>query len=169
MTNKEVRIHYIRPGKEVTDYVENLVSVNEHYIKTFNPFPNAVVESLTNALRKNGFISQNQIATSITKIYFFDQHFDLLLFQDEQGEILGYYSDIGTPLIKTADGYQMTDWFLDIWLSPDGTLFELDLDEFEEALSKNLISAAEAEIARRTFARLIEEVKQGIYPHAYIK
>jgi predicted RNA-binding protein associated with RNAse of E/G family len=63
----------------------------------------------------------------------------------------------------------MTDWFLDIWLSPDGTLFELDLDEFEEALSKNLMSAAEAEIARRTFDRLIEEVKQGIYPHAYIK
>ena len=169
MINQEVRIRYIRPGKDVTDFVEDLIAENEHFIKTFKTFPDEIVESLTQGLRKNGFIAQDQVTTSITKIYFFDEHFDVLLFHDERGEILGYYSDIGTPLIKTADGYQMTDWFLDIWLSPDGTLFELDLDEFEEALSKNLISAIEAEIARSTFARLIEEVKQGIYPHAYLK
>lgn len=63
----------------------------------------------------------------------------------------------------------MTDWFLDIWLRPDGTLFEMDMDDFEEAFSKNLLNATEAEIARNTFDRLINEVKQGIYPHAYIK
>ena len=169
MTNQEIRIQYIRPGKDVTEFVEDLITENEHFIKTFKTLPDEIIESLTQALRKNGFIAQDQITTSITKIYFFDEHFDLLLFHGEQGEILGYYSDIGTPLTKTADGYQMTDWFLDIWLSPDGTLFELDLDEFEEALSKNLINPSEAEIARSTFARLIEEVKQGIYPHAYLK
>ena len=169
MNSKEIKIKYIRPGKDVTEYIEDLVAESERYIKTFKVFPNDIIESLTQSLRNNGFIAKDQITTSVTKIYFFDEHFDLLLFQDEGGEILGYYSDIGTPLIKTPIGYQMTDWFLDIWLSPDGTLFELDLDEFEEALSKNLIDAAEAEIARSTFARLIDEVKQGIYPHAYMK
>ena len=169
MDRKEVRIQYIRPGKDVTEYIEYLVEENEQYIKTYKYFPSEIVESLTQSLRKNGFISNDRITTSLTKIYFFDEHFDLLLFRDEQGEILGYYSDIGTPLIITANGYEMTDLFLDIWLSPDGTLFELDIDEFEEALSKNLIDASQAEIVRSTFARLIEEVKQGIYPHTYIK
>jgi predicted RNA-binding protein associated with RNAse of E/G family len=165
----EVTIEYIRPGKDVTEYREDLLAENEQYIRTFKVFPEAIITSLTASLRKNGFISNDQTTTSITKIYFFHEHFDLLLFHDEQGEILGYYSDIGTPLIKTANGYQMTDWFLDIWLSPDGTLFELDIDEFEEALSKNLLSTTEAEIARNTFARLIHDARQGIYPQAYMK
>ena len=112
MTNQEVRIQYIRPGKGVTDFVEDLITENEHSIKTFKTFPDDIVESLTQALRKNGFIAQDQITTCITKIYFFDEYFDLLLFQDEQGEILGYYSDIGTPLIEIEHGYQMTDAYL---------------------------------------------------------
>jgi predicted RNA-binding protein associated with RNAse of E/G family len=166
---KEVKIKYIRPGKDVTEYIEDLVAENEQYIKTFKVFPNDIIESLTQSLRNNGFIAKDQITTSVTKIYFFDEHFDLLLFHEKGGEILGYYSDIGTPLIKTPNGYQMTDWILDIWLCPDGTFFELDLEEFEVALSNNLLNASEAEIARSTFSRLIEEVKQGIYPHAYMK
>jgi uncharacterized protein len=169
LNSKEVRIEYIRPGKDITEYLEHLVEENEDYIKTFKAFPASIVESLTQSLRKNGFISSDQTTTSVTKIYFFHEHFDLLLFQDEQGKPLGYYSDIGTPLTKTANGYRMTDWFLDIWLSPDGTLFELDLDEFEEALAKNLITATDAEIARKTFVRLVNEVKRGIYPQIYLK
>ena len=168
-TGKEVRIEYIRPGKDVTNYVEGLVEANEEYIKTFKLFPEEIAESLTQSLRKNGFISAEQRTTCITKIYFFHEHFDLLLFQDEDRQPLGYYSDIGTPLVNAENGYQMTDWFLDIWLSPDGTLFELDLDEFEEALAQNLLNAGEAELARKTFARLIDEVRQGIYPNAYLR
>ena len=63
----------------------------------------------------------------------------------------------------------MIDWFLDIWLSPDGTLFELDEDEFEEALSRKLLTESEARIARETFNRLIQEVKDGIYPGTYLE
>ncbi len=92
----------------------------------------------------------------------------MLQFQDKQRKTLGFHSDIGTPLIKTESGYRMTDWFLDIWLTPAGKLFELDMDEFEDALSKNLLTHGEAQIARDTFARLINEVKQGIYPNAYL-
>jgi len=169
MNSKEIKIKYIRPGKGVTEFVEDLVAEGEQYLKTFKVFSNEIIESLTQSLRNHGLIAEHQITTSVTKIYFLDEYFDLLLFHDARGEILGYYSDIGTPVIRTPDGYQMTDWFLDIWLSPDGTLFELDLDEFEEALSNNLLNAREAEIARSTFARLIDEVKQGIYPHTYMR
>lgn len=170
MTNPgEVAIEYIRPGKDVQQFVEDLVFEDEHYLKTFKIFPESIAGRLTQSLRDNGFINESQRTTSITKVYFFHEHFNLLQFHDENRQTLGYYSDVGTPLIKTASGYQMTDWFLDIWLSPDGKLFELDMDEFEVALSNNLISESDAAVARNTFSRLINEVKLGVYPHSYLK
>jgi predicted RNA-binding protein associated with RNAse of E/G family len=63
----------------------------------------------------------------------------------------------------------MTDWFLDIWLPRDGSLVELDVDEFEQAVSAGLLADSEIETARRTFARLVAEVQEGIYPHAYLR
>lgn len=161
-------IEYTRPGKDVTAYVEDLLFENDQYIKTFKLFPSQIAKRLTQTLQRNGFISRWQRVACVTKVYFFHEYFNVLQFQDKQRKTLGYYSDIGTPLIKTESGYRMTDWFLDIWLSPNGKLFELDMNEFEEALSRNLLSPEEAQIARDTFARLIDEVKQGIYPNAYL-
>jgi predicted RNA-binding protein associated with RNAse of E/G family len=169
MTHPSVNIEYIRPGKETSYYEEDLIFENADYIKTRKHLPDGISDRLSENLRKQGFIKNEQRCEYVTKIYFFNEHFNLLQFQDEAQETLGYYSDIGTPLSRTDSGFQMTDWFLDIWLSPDGTLFELDMDEFEDALSKELMNPAEAEIARNTFARLIEEVRQGIYPQAYLR
>lgn len=166
---RNITVEYVRPGKETSYYEETLLAENDEYIKTFKRLPKEIADNLTHGLRKNQFIAEEESCGCITKIYFFHEYFDLLLFQDEQERVIGYYSDVGTPLTKTPNGFQMTDWFLDIWLSPDGTLFELDEDEFEEAISKNLFSAAEAEIARGAFNRLIQEVKDGIYPAAYLK
>lgn len=166
---QSITVQYIRPGKETSFYNEDLLAENDEYLKTFKRLPDEIAKMLTQSLRDNGFIAQEQYCACVTKIYFFHEYFNLLQFQNEREEILGYYSDIGTPLSRTEHGFQMTDWFLDIWLSPEGTLFELDLDEFEEALTKNLMSTTEAEIARSTFRRLIDEVKQGIYPNAYLK
>lgn len=164
----QVTIEYTRPGKDVTEYIEDLLFEDEQRIKTFKLFPSQVAKKLTHSLQLNGFISRWQRVACITKVYFFQEHFNVLQFQDKQRKTLGYYSDIGTPLIKTESGYRMTDWFLDIWLTPAGKLFELDMDEFEDALSKHLLTPGEAQIARDTFARLIDEVKQGIYPNTYL-
>lgn len=166
---RAITVEYIRPGKETSYYEEDLIIENDEYMKTFKRLPDEIANDLTRGLRKNRFIAQNESCGCVTKIYFFREHFDLLLFQDEQERVIGYYSDIGTPLTKTPGGYQMTDWFLDIWLSPDGALFELDEDEFEEALDRNLLTESEAKIARETFRRLIQEAKAGIYPGAYLK
>lgn len=166
---RSITVEYIRPGKETSYYEEDVLIENDEFLKSFKRMAEDIAEKLTRSLRDNHFIAQDQYCACVTKIYFFHEHFNLLLFQDEQESLLGYYSDIGTPLTKHRDGYQMTDWFLDIWLSPDGTLFELDEDEFEDALARDLLKPAEAEIARKTFARLINEVKTGIYPGAYLK
>jgi len=169
MTYPSVTIEYIRPGKETTYYEEDLLFECAEYIKTTKRLPDEIAEKLSKGLRENSFITNEQRCEYVTKVYFFNEYFDLLQCQDERQQTVGYYSDIGTPLRRIDNGFQMTDWFLDIWLSPDGTLFELDMDEFEEALSMDLMNPTEAEIARKTFARLIEEVRQGIYPQAYLR
>ncbi len=119
----QVTIEYIRPGKDISEYVEDLLFEDEHCIKTFKEFPGDVAKRLTLSLQGNGFISRGQQTTCITKVYFFHEHFNVLQFQDKNRQTLGYYSDIGTPLVRTENGYSMTDWFLDIVLTPKGKLF----------------------------------------------
>ena len=167
--SRNITVEYIRPGKETSYYDEDLLVENEEFLKSFKRLPDEIAVKLTQSLRDNGFIAHDQFCACVPKTYFFHEYFNLLQFQNEHEELLGYYSDVGTPLTRTEHGFQMTDWFLDIWLSPDGTLFELDMDEFEEALSRNLLNPTEAEIARNTFKRLINEVKRGVYPDAYLK
>jgi predicted RNA-binding protein associated with RNAse of E/G family len=165
----EIQIEYIRPGKGTSLFIESLVSVDALCLKTFKVLPTDVVTSLARSLVADGLLAPHQKACAIAKTYFFEEHFNLLEFYGEDGELLGYYSDIGTPLRKTETGYAMTDWFLDIWLSPGGRLVELDVDEFEQAVSAGLLTSPEVETAQMTFARLIAEVQEGIYPNAYFQ
>jgi predicted RNA-binding protein associated with RNAse of E/G family len=163
----KIRIEYIRPGKETHYYLDDLVSIDSDRLKTFVKLPAERAVTLTKNLVAARLIAPDRYATAIAKTFFFDEYFDLLEFYDEKGDLLGYYSDIASPLVKTDEGYIMTDWFLDIWLGTDGRLIELDLDEFEEAVAQNLLSNLEIEQARATFARLIEEARTGVYPHRY--
>jgi predicted RNA-binding protein associated with RNAse of E/G family len=164
----EIRIEYIRPGKGTTFYIEDLVFMDALCLKTFKTLPSEIVSALAQGMVAAGMIAPHQKTVTVAKTYFFREHFNVLEFLDEDRNLLGYYSDIGTPLTQTEEGYKMTDWFLDIWLRPDGSLMELDIDEFEEAISMNLLSSPEVDRARSTFARLIEEAKTGIYPSAYL-
>lgn len=165
-----IQIEYIRPGKEVTYYDEDCVAQDEICLQTYKMLPEDIVERLSAALQKQGLIQPHQRAVTITKLYFFHEPFDVLEFRDSNGNLLGHYSDIGEPLLQSGSGqFQMTDLFLDLWLFPDRRLLELDWDEFEEAVQKNVITAAQAELARNTMQRLVNEVAQGIYPDNYLK
>jgi hypothetical protein len=164
-----VRIEYIRPSKETTYYEEDFVSQDETRLRTFKTLPPDISERLSLALQKQDLIPPGKQVLSIGKTYFFAEPFNLLEFRGANGELLGYYSDIGEPAVKLESGdYQMTDLYLDIWLYPDGRLLELDWDEFEEAIEKQVITPEQADIARAAMKRLVFEVKRGIYPDRYL-
>ena len=164
-----VRIEYIRPGKGITYYEENLVSQDDVCLRTFKTLPPDIAEHLSSALRKQNLILPNQQVLTIGKTYFFAEPFNLLEFRGLNGELLGYYSDIGEPTIQLGKGnFQMTDLYLDIWLFPDGRLLELDWDEFEEAIEHQVITPVQADLAREAMKRLVDEVKEGIYPNRYL-
>jgi len=164
-----VRMEYIRPGKETTYYEEDFVSQNKFCLRTQRTLPPEISERLSRALQEQHLIAPHQRVARISKIYFFTEPFNLLEFRDPDGNLLGHYSDIGTPAVQlTADTYQMTDLYLDIWLFPDGRLLELDWDEFEEAVEKGLLSAEQAELAKTAMKRVVREVADGMYPEKYL-
>ena len=163
------RVEYIRPDKEVTHYDEDFLAQDEACVRTFKTLPNDISIRLSEAMQKQGLIQPNQRVGTIAKVYFFAEPFNLLEFRELDGTLLGHYSDIGEPAIRISENeIQMTDLFLDIWLYPDGRLLELDWDEFEEAIEKQVISPSQADLAREAMKRLVDEVARGVYPSKYI-
>lgn len=165
-----ISVYYQRPGKGLTIYEEDLVQEDEVCLRTFKSLPDESGERLSVALRKQGLIRADQSVRAISKVYFFAEPFNILEFQDAAGNLLGYYSDIGEPARKLAPGkYEMTDLYLDVWLSPEGQLLELDWDEFEEALQKKIINTEQANLARAAMQRIKAENTLNIYPDQYIR
>lgn len=163
-----IRIEYIRPGKETTYYEEDFVSQNDICLRTHKSLSPDISERLSRAMLKDSLIAPHQRVGIIAKTYFFHEPFDLLEFREPDGKLLGYYSDIGEPAVPLAhDTIQMTDLYLDIWLFPDRRLLELDWDEFELAIEQQVITPAQAELARVAMKRLVAEVEQGVYPAKY--
>jgi len=164
-----IHIEYIRPGKEITYYEEDLVARDEICLRTHKTLPDDIAERLSHALQSQGLIESHHRVQTITKTYFFAEPFNLLEFRDPSGGLLGRYSDIGEPLLQlTPNTFQMTDLYLDIWLFPDGRLLELDWDEFEDALKRKVINSAQADLARATMQRLVREMAEGVYPARYL-
>lgn len=163
-----VRIRYIRPGKEVTYYEEDFFAKDKTCLRTFKKLPDDISMQLSKALVDQNLIQPAQRVGTIEKLYFFKEPFNLLIFREMDGTLLGHYSDIGEPAIQLSPTeFQMTDLFLDIWLFPDGRLLELDWDEFKEAIQKQLITSEQVQLARNAMQRLVDETAQGVYPLEY--
>jgi len=162
-------IYHIRPGKRTQVFKEGFVSEDEHGLTTLSILSDEDSKSLTKRLLSQDLINPDDVIHSVAKYYSFNEHFNLLVFGGPDSEVLGYYSDIAMPLRKVGSVYEILDLFLDIWLKPDGTLLELDLDEFQDAISKGLVTTEQQEIALIAFERLKTETKQGIYPQRYIR
>jgi len=164
-----VHIEYIRPGKGIANFVEEFVAQDEVCLRTHVSLTEDVIESLSRALSRQALIAPYQQVVTLTKAYFFHEPFNLLAFFDRDENLLGHYSDIGEFIIQqSAHEFRMIDLYLDIWLFPDGRLIELDWDEFEEAIKLQVITPAQADLARTAMQRLVGEVKQGIYPGKYL-
>jgi hypothetical protein len=67
--------------------------------------------------------------------FFPDRWFSLLRFTTEDDRSIGYYVNFSRPLHEVRTNYYSDiDLELDLWLDLDGTLTELDRDEFEQEI-----------------------------------
>lgn len=68
--------------------------------------------------------------------FFPDRWFSLLRFTTETDETIGYYVNFSRPLNEIRrDYYADIDLELDLWVDLDGTVTELDRDEFEREIA----------------------------------
>ena len=64
---------------------------------------------------------------------FADRWYDVDKVYNLQDQFAGDYCDIISPMTRTKTHFEITDLFLDMWVSPDGNYRILDEDEFESA------------------------------------
>ena len=97
------------------------------------------------------------------------EHHDIGVISDRAGDFTGYYCDAIMPIVSRDGIYEITDLFLDIWISPDGQTTVLDEDEFAEAISKGWITGEEARIAREEVDRMALGVMEGTFPPKLVR
>jgi GrpB-like predicted nucleotidyltransferase (UPF0157 family)/predicted RNA-binding protein associated with RNAse of E/G family len=96
--------------------------------------------------------------------------FNVVKIRDLRGKHTGYYCDISTPPRLLEDGsVEVTDLFLDIWVSPDLRYKVLDQDELEEAIEKKWISKDLYVRAKKELKKLIERVEQKEFPPRLVR
>jgi len=87
-----------------------------------------------------------------------------------EGKHTGYYCDIVTPPRLMDDGgIELTDLFLDLWVSPDLRCRVLDEEELEEALSKGWITEKLYTKAKKELSRLVSLVEKKRFPPDSVK
>lgn len=95
---------------------------------------------------------------------------DIGRFHTPGGRFTGYYANILTPvevLPRGEDGaerWRTTDLFLDVFVTPAGEPFLLDVEELDAALARGWIDPDAATSARAEADRLIEGARSGTWP-----
>lgn len=161
--SKQVTIHLARVGKPERSYREGLVEDNGIRVNTFSVVPESIAIHLSEKFQKYGWIPRDQVIHSVSKYLFYREFFSIVQYQDQAGHVLGHYCDIVTPLQRNGDDYFLTDLILDLWISPDGQVIELDRDEFETAISEGLLPAELERFALDTLSRLTSEIEKGSF------
>jgi hypothetical protein len=157
-----VTINFLRPGKGITRYIEGFVDDNPIRLKTFTSItPEFSLKWCEEQWWQNGYIPQGILVSSVTKYMFYQEWFSVMVLSDPDGNLLGHYVDIDTPMRKVGEEYFLTDLFLDLWISPDGSLVELDWDEFEQGFRLRLITRWQYKKAIATFEQLKKRITSG--------
>jgi predicted RNA-binding protein associated with RNAse of E/G family len=98
-----------------------------------------------------------------------DRHHDIGRFHTPAGELTGYYANVLTPVeVIPGDGapdtWRTTDLFVDLFVTPDGDVHELDRNELREALERGWIDDRTAAAADAELARLAGMARAGVWP-----
>jgi len=100
---------------------------------------------------------------------FVGKWFNVVKIWNKRGEHTGYYCDIVTPPRFSDNWLELTDLFLDLWVSPDLRYKILDEDEFEEAFQKGWITEKLHKKAREELQKLIRKVENKKFPPTVVK
>lgn len=166
--SKQITIHLARINNLTRSYTEGFVEDDGKRLTTFSLVPHDVSERLSEKFRQYGWFQAGAKLGSVSKHHFYQEYFSILVYRDRDGQLLGYYCDIVTPLQRKGDEYFLMDLILDLWIFPTLDFQELDRDEFEEAITKGLLSQELQQKGLKTLEWLKQEIVVGRFPSAYL-
>jgi len=100
---------------------------------------------------------------------FAKQWYDLGKIYNPQGKFTGYYCDIIKPMKRSGTQIEITDLFLDLWVTPDLGYQILDHDEFASAIQNGWIEPDLASQAQQALDQLISVVESTNFPPEPVK
>lgn len=163
-----VHIHLQRIGKKTSVYSEGYVDDNGVRLKTCSVLPPEDCRTFSEIWWRGNLLPAGQIVGSVCKYLFYNEWFDVVELRAPNGDLLGYYCDICTPVVRSGLNYYLTDLFLDLWIEPDGETQELDWDEFEEAVAAHLIPDEWQQAAVDALQRLKDLSASGRLQNEYL-
>ncbi len=162
----DVIINFSRPGKGTTRYIERLVDDNDRRIKTINQLtPEFSRQWSEEVWWQNGCVPYGFLVDSVRKYLFKKEWFSIMELLGTPGNRLGLYIDIHTPIREKGGELYLTDLFLDLWVGPDGSFFELDRKEFEQAYQARTLSFQHYRKANQVHNNLKQMITSGEYVH----
>ena len=155
----DIIINYSRPGKGIKRYVEGLVEENRLRIKTLKLVAADVSRQWCEEFWWcKGYIPRSVLIGSEMKFLFYREWFCAMQLLGIDGEPLGCYVDIATPVRKHRGEYFITDLYLDFWITPDGRFYELDQDEFEQGYRNGMLSPYQYRKAGQVFKKIRQSI-----------
>lgn len=152
-----IELIYRRLPDRVSHFQQNLLYEDNEVIVTsqqVKPSKAIVIDGVT------------VLGDNFTAIWFVfaNRWYDIGKIYNLNNQLTGYYCDIIMPMNRTETHFEITDLFLDLWVSPDGRYQLHDEDEFEDAILHNWIRGDVAEQARNVLQHLITEIESSVFP-----
>jgi len=158
-----LHLRYIRLPAQTIEMYDDLVYSSDKVI---------VGRSRVTSVHSISFDGKTVLSAGFPIVYFelVGKWFSVVKVRDLRGRFTGYYCDICTPPKLLKDGsIEVTDLFLDLWVSPDLRYRVLDEDELEEALRNNRISKRLYQRARIELKRLVASVERKKFPPRLVR
>lgn len=161
-SEQKIRLRYVRLPNRTMEFLDELVLRSDKIIvgRSQVTSPNSVT-----------FEGKIVLAQGFKIIYFqfLNKWFTVVKVRNLQGRHTGYYCDIVMPPRVLGDGVEITDLFLDLWVSPDIRYKILDEEELEEALRKGWITQELHDKAKKELQKLIGRVENRRFPPTLVK
>jgi hypothetical protein len=104
--------------------------------------------------------------TGAEQWFFPDRWFSLLRFTTGDDRTIGYYVNFSQPLRELrANYYQDLDLELDLWLDRDGTITELDRDEFDFEIEQQRLQPDWADAVIAAYEAVCAAVEAAVAEH----
>lgn len=97
------------------------------------------------------------------------ENLEVIAVFDTGRDLAGYYVNLNSEPRPFDGGYEITDWFLDVWVFPDLRYAVLDREEFEAAVAAGHLPPPEATRARSLLERVTRTIAAGAFPPRIVR